>query len=54
MPKHLLDETAEFRMPRLPRHGAPATDEFEITQRMEPVLQSQRSVPAPHADARAR
>ena len=43
MGKHLLDETAEFRMPRLGRHATPETGEFEITQRLDPV------VPAPSA-----
>ncbi len=54
MPKHLLDETAEFRMPRLPRHGTPDTGELEVTQRMEPLAQSRRFVPVPDGDVRTR
>jgi hypothetical protein len=33
--KHLLNETAQFAMPRLGRHIAPETSELEITQRLE-------------------
>ena len=35
MSKHLLDETAEFKMPRFGRHASPETGELDITQRME-------------------
>ena len=35
MAKHLLNETAQFAMPRLGRHTAPPTGELEITQRFE-------------------
>jgi hypothetical protein len=35
MAKHLLNETAEFAMPRPGRHTAPETGELEITQRFE-------------------
>ena len=54
MAKHLLDETAEFRMPRLPRHAADNVaeresednvadfeDEFEATQRFDPGFRQQ-------------
>jgi hypothetical protein len=37
--KHLLNETAQFAMPRLGRHSTPETGELEITQRMEPADQ---------------
>jgi hypothetical protein len=37
--KHLLNETAEFAMPRPGRHTAPETGELEITQRLEPASQ---------------
>ncbi len=49
--KHLLDETAEFRMPRLPRHSAPKTDEMEATQRLETGFSPRRPAPAPQAAA---
>ena len=39
MGKHLLDETAEFKIPRLGRHASPETGELDITQRMEPASQ---------------
>jgi hypothetical protein len=44
--KHLLDETAEFRMPRIGRHAA-EDDELEMTQRIERARSSQQ--PAPRA-----
>ena len=48
--KHLLDETAEFAMPRKGRHASPDTGELEIaeldtTQRIE--LSSERHAPQP-------
>jgi hypothetical protein len=42
--KHLLDETAEFRMPRLGRHAADDEDDLEATQRFDPGFR--RSLPA--------
>ncbi|MDK3256582.1 hypothetical protein [Blastococcus capsensis] len=39
MGKHLLDETAEFKIPRLGRHASPETEELDTTQRMEPASQ---------------
>ena len=39
MGKHLLNETAEFAMPRPGRHTSPDTGELEITQRLEPADQ---------------
>ena len=47
MAKHLLDETAEFRLPRLPRHAADGDDERDATQRFDPGFRQQRPVPAP-------
>lgn len=50
MGKHLLDETAEFAMPRKGRHASPDTGELEVaeldvTQRIE--LSSERRAPQP-------
>jgi hypothetical protein len=47
--KHLHDETAEFKMPRIGRHAAPETGELEITQRMERGLPP-RPVDRPRPD----
>jgi hypothetical protein len=52
--KHLLDETAEFRMPRTPRHAAEHEDEFEATQRFDPGFRQQRPAPVPPQDPNAR
>ncbi|MGY1719078.1 MULTISPECIES: hypothetical protein [unclassified Blastococcus] len=49
MSKHLLDETAEFKMPRIGRHAAPETGELEITQRLEPAA-GPRPVHRPRPD----
>ena len=55
MAKHLLDETAEFAMPRIGRHAAPDTGELEITQRMEPLSPRQSArQPRPDDDVRTR
>lgn len=43
MTKHLLDETAEFKMPGVGRHASPDTGELEVTQRMEPFDQPRRA-----------
>ncbi|CCG04339.1 hypothetical protein [Blastococcus saxobsidens] len=45
--KHLLDETAEFTMPRIGRHAAPETGELEVTQRFDPGFQQRRAMPSP-------
>lgn len=50
MGKHLLDETAEFALPRIGRHARPDTGELEVaeldaTQRIE--LSSERRAPQP-------
>ncbi|WP_236833195.1 hypothetical protein [Blastococcus sp. KM273128] len=44
MGKHLLDETAEFKMPQPGRHAAPETAELEATQRFDAGLQRPRPV----------
>jgi hypothetical protein len=47
--KHLLDETAEFRMPRIPRHAAEhedqLEDQLEATQRFDAGFGQQRRAP---------
>jgi hypothetical protein len=46
VPKHLLDETAEFKMPRIPRHAADDEPQLDETQRFDPGFGQQRpSVP---------
>jgi hypothetical protein len=50
--KHLLDETAEFRMPRIGRHAADE-DQLETTQRIERGP-SQRPAPGAPEDDEAR
>ena len=47
MGKHLLDETAEYRMPRIARHAADDDQELEQTQRFDPGFAPQRHRPAP-------
>ena len=47
MTKHLLDETAEFVMPRAGRHAAQDTGELEATQRFDPGFRPRRPAPAP-------
>lgn len=56
MSKHLLDETAEFKMPRVGRHAAPDTGELEVTQRFDAGFQQPRPMPTPQQgrDAGAR
>jgi hypothetical protein len=45
--KHLLDETAEFKIPLPGRHAAADAGELEATQRFDPGFSRQRSaVPA--------
>jgi hypothetical protein len=45
--KHLLDETAEFRLPRIARHAAADEDETETetTQRFDPGFRRRPPVP---------
>lgn len=50
MGKHLLDETAEFAMPRKGRHATPDTGELEVTQRIEPVSERPSARPSVPVD----
>jgi len=58
--KHLLDETAEFRMPRTGRHAADDqgdrdnTGELEETQRFDPGFRQQPPTPGFHKDSEPR
>lgn len=54
MGKHLLDETAEFKMPSLARHAAEDEDKrLEETQRWTPGFSRKPPVPGPQ-DAQQR
>jgi hypothetical protein len=52
--KHLLDETAEFKMPKIARHAAEDEDGLEATQRFDPGFRGQPPVPGPQRDAEER
>jgi hypothetical protein len=54
--KHLLDETAEFKMPREGKHAAEEDDGLEPTQRFDPGFSGRRQPPVPgaHEDSRDR
>ncbi|WP_448609380.1 hypothetical protein [Geodermatophilus sp. URMC 60] len=56
MAKHLLDETAEFRLPTSGRHAADGGDDAaDRTQRFDAGVRRQPPVPGrPDADGRAR
>ena len=54
MGKHLLDETAEFKMPLAGRHAAEDQDGLEATQRLDAGFRGQPPVPAPQRDAEER
>jgi hypothetical protein len=54
MGKHLLDETAEFKMPRVGRHAADTEDEIEETQRFDPGFRPRHPAPRPQQDPAAR
>jgi hypothetical protein len=47
--KHLLDETAEFKMPREGRHAATEDDGLEPTQRFDPGFRRRQQPPVPGA-----
>ena len=51
MGKHLLDETAEFKLPRVGRHVAEGDGELEMTQRFDPGFRRQPPVPEPQAES---
>ncbi|WP_324273546.1 hypothetical protein [Blastococcus brunescens] len=42
MARHFVDETAEFKMPKLGRHAVADTGELEMTQRFDPGFSRQR------------
>jgi hypothetical protein len=48
--KHLLDETAEFKMPREGRHAITDDAEMETTQRFDPGYRRQPPVPGTTQD----
>ncbi len=54
MPKHLLDETAEFALPRAGRHSRPDDDTLEPTLRFDAGFRPSQPCPEPRPDARAR
>jgi hypothetical protein len=43
--KHLLDETAEFKMPKIARHAAEDDDRQDETQRWAPGFSRKPPVP---------
>jgi hypothetical protein len=43
--KHLLDETAEFKMPLIGRHAAEDEDGLEATQGFDPGFRRQPPLP---------
>jgi hypothetical protein len=45
--KHLLDETAEFKMPQLGRHSAEDDEGLEATQRFDPGFGRRQQPPVP-------
>ena len=47
MGKHLLDETAEFKLPRIARHAAEHEDQLEETQRFDAGFQQQQRPAVP-------
>lgn len=53
MPKHLLDETAEFVMPRIGRHAV-VDDELDETQPFDPGFRRTPGAPHPPAEAETR
>jgi hypothetical protein len=47
MGRHLIDQTAEFRLPQTGRHAAPETGEMQVVQRQQtadPAPPSRHSV----------
>ncbi|MGY1741181.1 MULTISPECIES: hypothetical protein [unclassified Blastococcus] len=55
MAKHLLDETAEFKLPRPGRHAGPDEETpLEPTLRFDAGLRERQPLPKPRPDARAR
>ena len=55
MARHLLDETAEFALPRLGRHALPDEDKpLEPTLRFDAGFRPSQPKPDPRQDLRAR
>jgi len=54
MGKHLLDETAEFKMPRIGRHAVDDLDELQTTQRFDAGYRQQPPVPGAQENSAAR
>ncbi|MGY1771970.1 hypothetical protein [Blastococcus sp. SYSU D00813] len=54
MAKHLLDETAEFALPRAGRHAHPDDAGLEPTQRFDAGFRPSQPKPDLRPDARAR
>ncbi|SFL38352.1 hypothetical protein [Geodermatophilus ruber] len=50
MGKHLLDETAEFKLPWVGRHAAEDDGELEMTQRSDPGFRRRPPVPEPQSE----
>ncbi len=53
MGKHLLDETAEFKMPSIGRHAG-EDEELDKTQRFDPGFGRQRPAPPRPQDTATR
>ena len=45
MGKHLLNETAEIKLPRIARHAAEHEEERDQTQRFDPGFRQPRPAP---------
>ena len=54
MAKHLLDETAEFALPRAGRHAHPDDAHLEPTQRFDAGFRPSQPKPDLRPDGRAR
>jgi hypothetical protein len=54
MGKHLLDETAEFKLPAIGRHAAEDDDHLETTHRFDPGFRRRPSAPSVPQDPAAR
>jgi hypothetical protein len=52
--KHLLDETAEFKLPTVGRHASQDDDALETTQRFDPGFRQQPPAPWASQEPRGR
>lgn len=52
--KHLLDETAEFKLPQTGRHAAEDDNDLATTQRFDAGFRQQPPVPGVQPEARSR